>query len=245
MARLIDEGMIAQLSKKQGYFLKYFPARIRNVGEDAKEDRKLIYAFKDARDDAYKLVAQMVDGYLKREYGEQVKDMVFLCVPASRQEVNKSRYKEFCKEVSRLSGIKNGYSHLILMEDRLAVHERRRGREKEISKVSIMDFDKPFFKGKQVLIFDDIITTGGSYAIFAEEVEKHGAHVVGGLFLARTHYIYKWYESDFQKAERCLHRTSLCSKGQGAGSETAGERKDKVAFLVRFQKVCFGHGVRF
>lgn len=102
MARLIDEGMIAQLSKKQGYFLKYFPARIRNVGEDAKEDRKLIYAFKDARDDAYKLVAQMVDGYLKREYGEQVKDMVFLCVPASRQEVNKSRYKEFCKEVSRL-----------------------------------------------------------------------------------------------------------------------------------------------
>lgn len=144
MARLIDEGRIAQLSKKQGYFLKYFPARIRNVGEDAKEDRKLIYAFKDARDDAYKLVAQMVDGYLKREYGEQVKDMVFLCVPASRQEVNKSRYKEFCKEVSRLSGIKNGYSHLILMEDRLAVHERRRGREKEISKVSIMDFDKPF-----------------------------------------------------------------------------------------------------
>ena len=84
MARLIDEGMIAQLSKKQGYFLKYFPARIRNVGEDAKEDRKLIYAFKDARDDAYKLVAQMVDGYLKREYGEQVKDMVFLCVPACR-----------------------------------------------------------------------------------------------------------------------------------------------------------------
>lgn len=246
MARLIDEGMIAQLSKKQGYFLKYFPARIRNVGEDAKEDRKLIYAFKDARDDAYKLVAQMVDGYLKREYGEQVKDMVFLCVPASRQEVNKSRYKEFCKEVSRLSGIKNGYSHLILMEDRLAVHERRRGREKEISRVSIMDFDKPFFKGKQVLIFDDIITTGGSYAIFAEEVEKHGAHVVGGLFLARTHYIYiRRYESDFQKAERCLHRTSLCSKGQGAGSETAGERKDKVAFLVRFQKVCFGHGVRF
>ena len=39
MARLIDEGMIAQLSKKQGYFLKYFPARIRNVGEDAKEDK--------------------------------------------------------------------------------------------------------------------------------------------------------------------------------------------------------------
>ena len=66
MARVIDEGMKAQLSKKQGFFLKYFPARIRNVGEDAKEARKLIYAFKDARDDAYKQVAQMVDSYLKK-----------------------------------------------------------------------------------------------------------------------------------------------------------------------------------
>lgn len=151
MARVIDEGMKAQLSKKQGFFLKYFPARIRNVGEDAKEARKLIYAFKDARDEAYKQVAQMVDSYLKKEYGEEVKDMVFLCVPASRQEVNRSRYKEFCKEVSRLSGIQNGYSHLILMEDRLAIHERRRGGEKEISKVSIMDFDRAFFKGKNTL----------------------------------------------------------------------------------------------
>lgn len=41
MARLIDEGMIAQLSKKQGYFLKYFPARIRNVGEDARKTESL------------------------------------------------------------------------------------------------------------------------------------------------------------------------------------------------------------
>lgn len=89
-----------------------------------------------------------------------------------------------------MSGIQNGYSHLILMEDRLAIHERRRGGEKEISKVSIMDFDRAFFKGKKVLVFDDIITTGGSYALFAEEVEKHGAQVVGGLFLARTHYKY-------------------------------------------------------
>lgn len=76
------------------------------------------------------------------------------------------------------------------MEDRLAIHERRRGGEKEISKVSIMDFDRAFFKGKKVLVFDDIITTGGSYALFAEEVEKHGALVVGGLFLTRTHYKY-------------------------------------------------------
>ena len=31
------------------FFLKYFPARIRNVGEDAIEARNLIWAFKDNR----------------------------------------------------------------------------------------------------------------------------------------------------------------------------------------------------
>ena len=74
------------------------------------------------------------------------------------------------------------------MEDRLAIHERGRAGEKSLSHVSVMDFDVPFFKGKEVIVFDDIITTGGSYALFAEAVEKHGAHVVGGLFLGKTHY---------------------------------------------------------
>lgn len=188
MARQMNEGMKAQMNKKKAFFLKYFPSRICKVSEDAKAARKLIYAFKDARDEAYKEVAKMVVTYLKKEYKEKVRDMVFLCVPASRQEVNKSRYKEFCKEVSRLSGIINGYSHLILMEDRLAIHERGRAGEKSLSHVNVMDFDKPFFKGKEVIVFDDIITTGGSYALFAEEVEKQGAHVVGGLFLGKTHY---------------------------------------------------------
>lgn len=44
------------------------------------------------------------------------------------------------------------------------------------------------FQGQGGHSFDDIITTGGSYALFAEEVERHGAHVVGGLFLGKTHY---------------------------------------------------------
>ena len=188
MARQMNEGMKAQMDKKKAFFLKYFPSRIRKVSEEAKAARKLIYAFKDARDDAYKEVAKMVVAYLEKEYREKVRNMVFLCVPASRQEANKSRYKEFCKEVSRLSGIINGSSHLILMEDRLAIHERGRAGEKSLSHVSVMDFDVPFFKGKEVIVFDDIITTGGSYALFAEEVERHGAHVVGGLFLGKTHY---------------------------------------------------------
>lgn len=37
MAKVIDESIKKQLSKSMYFFLKYFPVRVRNVGEDAVE----------------------------------------------------------------------------------------------------------------------------------------------------------------------------------------------------------------
>ena len=51
MARMIDDSIKRQLSKKMDFFLKYFPERVRDVGVGAVAERKLIWAFKDARDD--------------------------------------------------------------------------------------------------------------------------------------------------------------------------------------------------
>ena len=71
MAKVIDESLKKQLSKKMVHFLKYFPVRIKNVGEDAVAARNLIWAFKDSRDDAYEKVAQMTADHLQEEFGEQ------------------------------------------------------------------------------------------------------------------------------------------------------------------------------
>ncbi len=68
--------------------------------------------------------------------------------------------------------------------DRLAIHEIEKG--KRLNVVSILDFDKDFFKGKKVLVFDDIITQGFSYAHFANLIETFGACVLGSIFLAKT-----------------------------------------------------------
>ena len=91
MAKVIDESLKKQLSKKMVHFLKYFPVRIKNVGEDAVAARNLIWAFKDSRDDAYEKVAQMTADHLQEEFGEQVTNMVFVCVPASTQERSEER----------------------------------------------------------------------------------------------------------------------------------------------------------
>ena len=153
-------------------------------------ESSLIWAFKDARDNAFEKVAQMTAAHLIKVCGEKIKDIVFVCVPASTQAKNESRYMAFCNRVSELCGIINGYSHISVSGDRLAVHEHRHDKEKSITKTQVIEFDEAYFKGKDIYVFDDVVTTGASYAIFANQLEMFGGNVLGGLFLGRTHYKY-------------------------------------------------------
>lgn len=185
-----DEKIKMQLEKNMDFFLKYFPARIKNVGKDAVAARELVWAFKDARDNAFEKVAAMTAEHLKEQYGEKLKNMSFVCVPTSNREQYGTRFGEFCKRVSELSGIENGFAHIVVMQNRKAVHEHRHGKKKCEVKPQIIDFDTRYFQDKDVCVFDDVVTTGKSYANFANMLEANGANVVGGMFLGKTFYKY-------------------------------------------------------
>lgn len=58
------------------HFVKYFPVRIKNVGEDAIENRKLVWGFKDADREITLKVAHMTASYLLNEFGERLKNIV-------------------------------------------------------------------------------------------------------------------------------------------------------------------------
>ncbi len=189
MAQKISEDIRRQLAKPQVWFCKYFPVRIRNVGEDAVEARKLVWAFKDAKEDATERVAQMTAEYIVRQYGDKVKEMTFVCVPASSEEKNENRYRHFCRRVSELSGIADGFSLVHVLKERPAVHEHRRDRLIVINGSAELDAGQ--IKGKTICIFDDVISIGLSYGMFADRLERLGANVAGGVFLGRTHYKYK------------------------------------------------------
>lgn len=157
MAKVIDENIQRQLDKKISFFVKYYPARIQNVGEDAKAARQLVWAFKDSRDSAYEEVAQMTAKHLKEEYGEKVKSMVLVCVPTSKKENYQSRYMMFCNRVSELTGIGNGFSHVCVLQDRLDVHNHRRGKKKTERQAQLIDLDTYYFKDKEICVFDDVV----------------------------------------------------------------------------------------
>lgn len=185
MAKTIDNEIKRQLEKPQTWFCKYYPARIRNVGEAEIADRQLVYQFKDGI--AYEEVAQRTAQSMLEQYGEKCKDIVFTPVPASTSEKNELRYKVFCERVCELTGAANGFSHAKVCGGRLSIHEHRK-EEKQVRLVNIIEFDNDFYNGKAVVVFDDVITKGLSYAMFANQLETLGANVLGGIFLARTHY---------------------------------------------------------
>ena len=73
--------------------MKYYPVRIKNVGEQQKADRQTIWDLKDGR--AYEQVALMTAKHLQELFGSRLTSIVFTCVPASTQEKNELRYKRF------------------------------------------------------------------------------------------------------------------------------------------------------
>ena len=183
----LDESVLKQLRKVKVYFLKYYPARIRNVGKQQITDRQTIYDFKDGK--AYEEVAQMTAFHLRAQFGEKVHEIIFSCVPASSAEKNELRYKRFSERVCELSGAINGYSYVHVQGERLTVHEHTRKDEKQpIRMTQTVEYDRAFFKAKSVLLFDDVITRGVSYATTANLLESYGANVLGGFFLGKTFY---------------------------------------------------------
>lgn len=181
----IDNNLKQLLAKPQTWFCKYFPKRIRNVGEKEIADRQMVYDFKDGR--SFEAVAQMTATSMKEQYGEKCSGIVFVPVPASTNEKNELRYKAFCERVCELTGAINGFDHVKVAGGRLAIHENRK-LEKEIRKVNIITFDEKWFCDKTIVTFDDVITRGITWATYSDQLEQLGAHVIGGIFLAKTHY---------------------------------------------------------
>ena len=167
------------------WLMKYYPIRIKNVGEQQKVDRQTIWDFKDGR--AYEQVALMTAKHLQELFGSRLTSIVFACVPASTAEKNELRYRRFSERVCELTHAINGYPHMQVSVRRMAVHEHRKD-ETEARTAQMADYDTDFFKGKDVLLFDDIITKGISYATTADNLAACGANVLGGLFLAKTFY---------------------------------------------------------
>ena len=110
---------------------------------------------------------------------------VVVCIPASCSRTNNIRYKYFSEELSQRLGAVNGFGHIIVSGHRQKVHISHLHQLAD-GATEYYHIDEDFFRGKQVLVVDDITTTGKTADAFIERMESIGARVRMAMFLAKT-----------------------------------------------------------
>lgn len=160
----------------------YIPTTVQADGK-AWGIRKKVWKFKDGDTATSTEVAKWVSTTLDESMPD-LENCIFACIPASNEERTQMRYEQFSQEVCGATKMTNAYKHIKVEGERLAIHEYKIC--KSISKVQILKFDRNFFNGRKVIIFDDVITKGKSFSTMVEYLEEMGAKVVGGIFLAVT-----------------------------------------------------------
>ena len=110
-----------------------------------------------------------------------LKFITFVCIPASTSEKTRLRYEEFSKRVCDATGMMNAYNYMEVIHD---CSEKKFGGSGILT--DNIHFDQNFFKGKYVLIFDDVITKGDSMLRFKNKMESLGATVIAGVAIGLT-----------------------------------------------------------
>lgn len=112
-------------------------------------------------------------------FNEKQKELTLVCVNASSQISHEKRFKEFSSELCNKTGMVNAYPQILITKDGSPKHKG--GTDK-----AELNWNNEFFKGRFVILFDDVITKGNSMLSYKYKLEEMGAYVIGGITIGKT-----------------------------------------------------------
>ncbi|MBD5311259.1 MAG: phosphoribosyltransferase [Bacteroides sp.] len=178
----------------------YYPTTCQwEASEEEWNIRNLIWDFKakphDHQSDAEIIlrhtnsvnkVLPLLKEVLCHYFGNNVSKLTFVPILASTKLVSERRYKDISEQLTEELQMNNGYPHITITRDGISKNDPANtvgySIQPEIS------FDSSFFRGKYVIIFDDVITSGKSMERFKRFLESVGATVIGGLSIGNTQH---------------------------------------------------------
>ena len=95
------------------------------------------------------------------------------------------KFSYFCVVVANTLGQANPMQHVTILGKRSAAHRNPAHTIVKDDNYEVQ-VNGEFFKGKKVVIVDDIISSGRTADDFAKMLEEAGAEVKGGIFFAKT-----------------------------------------------------------
>lgn len=168
--------------KARRFYYCYAPKRFFNQKPFSQETIDLTHAvwdFKDGINQGW--VIDLVIQYIKA-FHSNVKDLCLVCIPASTRLINQRRWENFSNTICKTLNISNGFEHITILKEKEPKHLTHQYTKGEYK------YDYEFFKGKKIIVFDDLVTRGICMSTMVEEIKEAGGIVIDTLSIARTIY---------------------------------------------------------
>lgn len=163
----------------------YIPQRFQRRATFEEQDIcRMILGFKDGRNIYTRWAVRLFSKALALM---DLSDTVIVCIPASTKCAHVRRWKRFSQLLTKQTGAKDGFSHIEVVAGRKRAHIT--GEYELATNIKhLVNIDADYFRGKNVLVIDDIYTTGRSSDAFISAIEATGAHVRIAMFLGMTRF---------------------------------------------------------
>lgn len=168
---------------KSYYIHDYYPKKHfgDKVDNDIQYVRELVYNFKDGQNSS--LIASLIIDAINKS-NIDLSNSCFVIIPASTPEKTVSRYKNFCDILCKSIHIQNAYESITTIP-----HSATKGTYGG-NKIQYFTFNNSFYRNKNVILFDDVRTSGTTFKQVLWELMNTGTLNVLGIFLAKTvHYL--------------------------------------------------------
>ena len=164
------------------YLLDYVPVSAQNYGycptEEDWMDRHEVWHFKDGN-----CSSRILRGLAQGIRQLSSPSCVVCFVPASTKAKTESRYAGVASKLQEMTGIPCSYQAIIKATDSQAGHLGGR----QVDPAAAFTFDADFFRGKKVILIDDVVTRGNTLEGTARRLLEKGAREVVALTVARTY----------------------------------------------------------
>ena len=162
------------------HVLEYLPTRY-SASYSQKADRSAVYRFKDDGICEQRIFDGFVEA-IKQMTGYNKSGYVICFIPASSQAKTNIRYRNLATRLENATGVRACFNAISRTVDKASGYLNG----KSGNPIAGLSFDASYFRGKKVILIDDVITRGRTFCLTANELLDRGAIDVEGLFVAKT-----------------------------------------------------------
>lgn len=116
---------------------------------------------------------------IDRTFGEYKHQLTLFSIPSSRKLANNTKFAQLSAVLAAKCGMDNSFSHVKYIKDYIPSKPNEDG-------YPVLSFDKEYFKGRLILMFDELINTGKSSLHYYDVLTEMGAKPIMLVAVAKS-----------------------------------------------------------